>query len=223
MYRRRRITVGALGLFVLAVIVIGVVLLVQTLGQSSDEPAPVAQVTATAEPTAPMPSGDAASGMCPPEAIAVGAATDEESYDPGATATLELVVKNNHDSACMIAVGTGQQTFSVRQDGNTVWSSEYCADPAADGDAADTQVVFAGGMEKRSALTWTIEPVDESCNRHGGEFAGGTYQLVTELGGTQSPPVDFEITAPEPTASPSEEPAEAPVESEEPAEAPSDG
>lgn len=206
-YRRRRLTVGILAALILAVIVVSLVVIVQALREPSEEP--VAAPTETAEPTAPMPSGDDASGKCPTEAIAVSAETDAESYEPGSTATLELVVTNTHDAACIISVGTAEQTFSVRRDGETVWSSDYCADPEADGDAAEAEVVFAAGSEKRSALTWNMERVDSDCNRMAEGFEGGTYELVTELGDSKSEPVAFEIVVPEPTEEESseEEPA----------------
>lgn len=207
-YRRRRMTVAVLGLIILAVVVGATIVIVQALRSPSEDPAPVAEPTETAEPTAPMPTGDDASGACPTEAVTVGAATNEKSYDPGASATLELIVTNTHDVACRIAVGTSEQTFTVRKDGETVWSSEYCADPEADGDAAEAEVVFAAGSEKRAALKWTVEPVDKNCNRMAEGFEGGKYELVTSLGETESEPVEFEITAPEPTEEPSEESAE---------------
>lgn len=205
--------VGALALAVVAAAVVGSILLVQSIAdlRAAGDAEPVAGPTATAEPTAPVPTGDAASGACPTEAVAVGAAVEKESYELGDSALLELVVRNTHDAACMIPVGTSLQTFEVRKDGDTVWSSEYCADPEADGDAADASIVFAPGAEKRSALRWTIEPVTEDCRRSDEAFEGGTYELVTMLDETESAPAEFEIEVPDP---PSEEPADEPESGE---------
>ncbi|GAA4284685.1 hypothetical protein GCM10022261_22160 [Brevibacterium daeguense] len=209
MYRRRRLVVGALALAVAAAAVVGIILLVQAVGDlaTAGDADPVAAPTESAEPTAPVPTGDAASGACPPEAVVVGAAVEKKSFEPGDSALLELVVKNTHHAACMIPVGTSLQTFEVRRDGDTVWSSEYCADPEADADAAEASIVFAPGAEKRSALRWTIEPVTEDCRRSDEALAGGKYQLVTKLGEAESTPAEFEIDVPEP---PSEPPSEEP-------------
>jgi hypothetical protein len=217
-YRRRRLVAGTLALALVAAVAVGIILLVQTIGGlvTAEDAEPVAGPTETAEPTAPVPTGDAASGECPPEAVTVSAAVDEKSFEVGDTARFELMVQNTHHAACMIAVGTSLQTFEVRKDGDTVWSSAYCADPGADGDAADASIVFAPGAEKRSVLSWKIEPVTQDCKRSDQAFAGGKYELVTKLGDAESAPAGFEIRVPEPP--PEESPSEAPsgASSEEP-------
>lgn len=198
MYRRRRITVGVFAIAILAIAVVGVLLIVQAVRQAEPSEPVAVEETPTAEPTAPLPTGEAASGACPTEAVQVGADVEEESYEPGDTAQLTIVVTNSHSAACMIEVGADSQTFLVRQGDETVWSSDYCR---MDGDAGESALVFAAGAEKRASLGWTIEPVDENCNRGGPAFEGGTYELVTKLGDLESEPVEFEIDVPEPEPS----------------------
>lgn len=202
-YRRRRIVVGVLALIVVCLLVLGVVLMVKAVQKvrqdSRDKAAAEAAAAQSPEPTLPAPTGDEASGACPADAVEIIAGTDADSYDPGASATLELTVKNNNDVACAISVGPEHQVFEIRQDGKTQWSSEYCT---PDEKAADEDVrVFAPGTERKSTLKWQMIPTDKNCNRTADSFSAGDYELVTKLGEVESKPAKFSVKEPEPEKS----------------------
>ncbi|MBU8579067.1 hypothetical protein [Brevibacterium luteolum] len=208
-YRRRRIVVGVLALIVVCLLVLGIVLMVKAIQKvrqdSRDQAAAEAAAAQSPEPTLPAPIGDEASGACPADAVEIIAGTDEGSYAPGASATLELTVKNNHDVACAISVGPEHQVFEIRQDGKTQWSTEYCT---PGGDEADEDVrVFAPGTERKSTLKWQMTPTDKNCNRTGDSFEAGEYELVTKLGEVESKPARFTVEelSPEPTEKPEDE------------------
>ncbi|MGJ7539976.1 hypothetical protein ACSFCK_06820 [Brevibacterium luteolum] len=205
-YRRRRIVVGVLALIVVCLLVLGIVLMVKAIQKvrqdSRDQAAAEATAAQSPEPTLPAPTGDEASGACPVDAVEIIAGTDEEFYAPGASATLELTVKNNHDVACAISVGPEHQVFEIRQGGKTQWSTEYCT---PGGDEADEDVrVFAPDTERKSTLKWQMIPTDKNCNRTGDSFKAGEYELVTKLGEVESKPARF--TVEEPSPEPTEKP-----------------
>lgn len=164
---------------------------VRAAGEGSTEMNAAPTEAVTEDPAAPAPAESEASGMCPTDEVSLSGRPDKESYAHDATVTFEYIVKNEHSAACRIAVGTNQQEYMVKHDGKVVWTTRYCADPAADGDAADVEQVFAAGSEKRSSLQWNRIPVDENCNRTADTFEPGDYQLVVKLGDTESEAVDF--------------------------------
>lgn len=221
MYRRRRITVFVLALIVVALLVLGVTLMVKAIGKVREQASQPAPVEAVAEPTAPGPEGDAASGNCPAGEVGVKAAVNAEEFPKGEKPQFTIEVTNGHDADCLIDVGTSQQEFVVRHDGDTVWSSEYCR---SEDDDAESRIVFTAGESKKTTFTWNRIPVDDSCRQVGDDFSAGDYEVVVKLGDQESEPVPFVLqdadkgAGSEDDESASPEPADEPEESVEPAE-----
>ncbi len=189
-YRRRRLTLAVLSLVVLSMLVLGVVGIVNAIGGGKSEAAAKGTVTQTPTPTAPVPDETAASGRCPEEAVAISAETDKKSYEEDAEPKFKLKIANNHTVTCLIEVGTKNQEFLVKRDGDVVWSSKFCA---VDDENAEVSTEFAPQTEKVAQLKWNRIPVDKNCNREKKAFEPGQYELVVKLGDKESKPVAFEL------------------------------
>ena len=213
-YRRRRITVLGLAVVVLALFTVGIVLLAQGLTKNTAGPGePQAQAEsgneqgqdgsqdgadasgesagAGEEPAGPGP--DEASGKCPTEAVEISAKTDKPRYKPNSVIKLELGVTNKHNASCAIDVGPQKQTFTVKKDKDTVWSSAFCVS----GQQKDQTQVFVSGANKKSVLPWDMIPTDDKCNRTKDTLDPGEYTLVTKLGDIESQPAKFVVEKPE--------------------------
>lgn len=215
MYRRRRITVSILAVLTAGLLVLGVVLLTHAVQSIREDLANPAPAPTTAEPTAPGPEGDAGSGACPPDVISVAAATDEPEYESGQKPELTIEVTNGQSADCVIDVGEAQQEFIIERDGDTVWSSRYCATTGEDDDAASNPMVFAAESSKKASLTWPRVPVDDGCKQTGDAFPAGDYELIVALGETTSEPVPFTLL-PDPEAEASEKAKKEKADAEEP-------
>lgn len=218
-YRRRRITVLGLAVVVLALFTVGIVLLAQGLTKNTAGPGePQAQAESGNEqgqggqegesdgsgesgesgesggsgdqPAGPGP--DESSGKCPTEAVEISAKTDKPSYKPNSVIKLELGVTNKHNASCAIDVGPQKQTFTVKKDKDTVWSSAFCVS----GQQKDQTQVFVSGANKKSVLPWDMIPTDDKCNRTNDTLDPGEYTLVTKLGDIESQPAKFVVEKP---------------------------
>lgn len=218
-YRRRRITVLGLAVVVLALFTVGIVLLAQGLTKNTAGPEePQVQTQSGDEQgngrqqgesgdfggsgeagesggsgeSAEQPAGlgpDETSGKCPTEAVEVSAKTDKPSYKPNSVIKLELGVTNKHKASCAIDVGPQQQTFTVKKDKATVWSSAFCVS----GKQKEQTQVFVSGAKKKSVLPWDMIPTDDKCNRTKDTLDPGEYTLVTKLGDIESQPAKFVV------------------------------
>ena len=193
MYRRRRITVGILAIIVAAVLVLGIILMVKAVqGIREDMAAPAPEPTTT-EAVAPGPEASEGSGACPPDSVRVAASTDEDEYEDGEEPELTIEVTNGHDADCIIDVGEAHQEFVIERDGDTVWSSRYCAATGEDDEAATNPLVFPAQSSKKASLTWPRIPVDDECRQTDDSFPDGEYALVVKLGETESEPARFSL------------------------------
>ena len=207
-YRRRRITVLGLSVVVLALFTVGIVLLAQGLTKNTAGPGePQVQAgsgneqggagesdgTDGAGGESAEPGPDEASGKCPTEAVEISAKTDKPSYKPNSVIKLELGVTNKHNASCAIDVGPQKQTFTVKKDKDTVWSSAFCVS----GKQKDQTQVFVAGANKKSVLPWDMIPTDDKCNRTKDTLDPGEYTLVTKLGDIESQPAKFVVEKPE--------------------------
>lgn len=178
---------------VVALFVVGISLLVSGLKHQGDAtansaaPAPADSETGT--PQAPGPKGDQAKGMCDKSKVAVGASTDQKTYEPGDKVKLTLNVMNRSSQSCNISAGPKQQEFVIKQGDKTLWSSKYCQS----GSAKDATVQFAANSSKPSNLTWDMVPADKNCKPTADALKAGTYQLVTKLGDISSSPAEFRV------------------------------
>ena len=213
-YRRRRITVLGLSVVVLALFTVGIVLLAQGLTKNTAGPGePQVQAGSGGEQgqdgsqggagesdgydgaggESAEPGPDEASGKCPTEAVEISAKTDKPSYKPNSVIKLELGVTNKHNASCAIDVGPQKQTFTVKKDKDTVWSSAFCVS----GKQKDQTQVFVAGANKKSVLPWDMIPTDDKCNRTKDTLDPGEYTLVTKLGDVESQPAKFVVEKPE--------------------------
>src|SRR5699024_4839810 len=156
-----------------------------------DEGETSAEETQTETTTsAPVPDEKAASGKCPEDKIALKAEVDPKSVEDGEEPEFGMVVENNHTVTCLIDVGTKEQEFVVKKDGDVVWSSKYCAAPKDEN--AEVSTEFAPQSEKTAKLKWNRIQVDKNCNRTDEDFAPGKYDLIVKLDDRASEPTTFE-------------------------------
>src|SRR5699024_9709695 len=101
-----------------------------------------------------------------------------------------IVVENNHTVTCLIDVGTKEQEFVVKKDGDVVWSSKYCAAPKDEN--AEVSTEFAPQSEKTAKLKWNRIQVDKNCNRTDEDVAPGKYDLIGKLEERASEPTTLE-------------------------------
>lgn len=191
-YRRRRYMLLLASLVVIALLVLGIVGIVKGLGGGGDEK-PAAEDTPSASPTsaAPVPDKKAASGKCPVDKVGLKAKVDKKSFKDEAKPKFKMVIENKHTATCLIDVGTKEQEFLVKKNGDVVWSSKFCA---ADKDEnAEVSTEFAPESEKSAQFEWNRVQVDKNCNRTNKEFGPGDYELVVKLGDEKSKPAKFEL------------------------------
>src|SRR5699024_1251705 len=130
---------------------------------------------------------------CPPECVRGAASTVEDEYEDGEEPELTIEVTNGHDADCLIDVGEAQQEFVIERDGDTVWSSRYCAATGEDDEAASNPLVFPAQSSKKASLTWPRVPVDDDCRQTDEAFPAGDYALIVKLGEAESEPATFTL------------------------------
>lgn len=145
--------------------------------------APTASSAATAQPSSTP--GD----TCGPSAVTLRAETDRESYAPGETPVLYLLVSNESDTPCTVNVGTSQMEFVLTLDDERVFSSTDCQDGSQ-----DLEMTIEPGGEERATFEWARNRTVPGCEAVGEEAAEGTYSLVTRLGARSSDPVTFTLS-----------------------------
>lgn len=184
---------GVLAIVVIGLLILGIVLMVKAIqGIRDDLSAPAPEPTTT-QPTAPGPADGEGSGTCPTDSVQVEASTDEDEYDIDEEPQLTIEVTNGHDADCLIDVGEAQQEFVIERDGDTVWSSRYCAATSEDDEAASNPLVFPAQSSKKASLTWPRIPVDDNCRQTDEAFPGGDYALIVKLGEAESEPATFTL------------------------------
>lgn len=184
---------GVLAIVVIGLVILGIVLMVKAIqGIRDDLSAPAPEPTTT-QPTAPGPADGEGSGTCPTDSVQVEASTDEDEYDIDEEPQLTIEVTNGHDADCLIDVGEAQQEFVIERDGDTVWSSRYCAATSEDDEAASNPLVFPAQSSKKASLTWPRIPVDDNCRQTDEAFPAGDYALIVKLGEAESEPATFTL------------------------------
>jgi hypothetical protein len=143
--------------------------------------------------TSSAPSGGAPDGGAP---AAVDFCTDDDmQLTPairkitGGTYLYEmtLTIKNISTRSCKRDVGTDPQELHVVQNGQTVWSSDYCQYAHGQRDVR----TFGPGIESQFTRGWD-GTVGQGCTNTTAAPAG-TYQLVAKLDAKVSAPVTFTI------------------------------
>jgi hypothetical protein len=149
----------------------------------SSSPAPTPATTPTSQPSA-----SAAGDACATAAVVIRAETDKESYGPDELPVLDLVVRNEGEIPCVVNVGTSQMEFVLTLDDERVFSSTDCQDGSQ-----DLERTLAPDGEERASFEWARNRTVPGCTAVDGDPAGGTYTLVTRLGGRSSSPVTFTL------------------------------
>ncbi len=130
--------------------------------------------------------------------VAVDFCTDDEmrltpaiKKITGGTYAYEMIltIKNISSRSCMRDVGTDPQELHVVQNGQTVWSSDYCQYAHGQRDVR----TFGPGIESQFTRGWD-GTVGQACTNPT-PAAAGTYQLVAKLDTKVSAPVTFTIPA----------------------------
>lgn len=222
-YRRRRLIVLVLALLVVAALAVGAAVLTGLFNREPEpaagtSPDPVASPTTTTEPDAvpsptptaatsspgatpssstpptpattptSQPSASATGDACGTDTVVVEAETDRESYGPDELPVLDLVVRNEGETPCVLNVGTSQMEFVLTLDDERVFSSTDCQDGSQ-----DLERILAPDGEERAPFEWTRNRTVPGCTAVDEDPAGGTYTLVTRLGGRSSSPVTFTL------------------------------
>lgn len=155
-------------------------------------PTTTPSATATPSVTATPPSTPSATGRpdgtCAASDVVVEAATDQETYTPGALPVLSLLVRNEGEQDCTVNVGTSQMEFVLTLDDEQVFSSAHCQR-----ESADLEQDIAPGSEERATFEWNRNRTVPGCEAVEGDPAPGTYTLTTRLGGRSSEPVTFTL------------------------------
>lgn len=217
-YRRRRVAVAVLALVVIVALGIVIAVIAGLLGRAgnangaaapsstapSSAPSASPSVTSTTTPPAtPSPTGAPSAtatpsstpsatgrpdGACAASDVVVEAATDQETYTPGALPVLSLLVRNEGEQDCTVNVGTSQMEFVLTLDDEQVFSSAHCQR-----ESADLEQDIAPGSEERATFEWNRNRTVPGCEAVEGDPAPGTYTLTTRLGGRSSEPVTFTL------------------------------
>lgn len=209
-YRRRRLTLAVLVIFVAALLWWLTSLAVDALfedeepggqgaSQSEDDAdSGSGEENGSAAPTdsssADQPgSGESASpdeetegtGQCAPEDIEVRASTGADSYSRTDAPLLIMEVENTSSSDCTVDLGTGAQEFSLEHENQQIFSTAQCA-----GDETTLETDLEPGDVESSHLTWPLSDSSEDCSEPA-DVPSGEYELTVDLDGNRSEPASF--------------------------------
>jgi hypothetical protein len=148
------------------------------------EPSATAAVDPTAEPTAP-PGPE----LCPDDALEVTATADAASYPVGATARLELTVRNTGAVPCRRAVGQGAVELVVTSGEDRIWSSDDCA-PGGD----EGEVVLEPDAVETARASWATVRSAPECPPDQPQAAPGTYRVTARVGELRVPGAVFTVS-----------------------------
>lgn len=140
---------------------------------SSAATAPAASAAPTAAPTV----STVAVAICPPEALAVEALVDDDSYDVGSSPKLSLRVTNKGTAACTRDLGQAAIELLVFSGSDRIWSSDDCA-PGGPKDVATLQ---PGEAVTRRA-TWSGTRSLPGCEGSKAQAQAGTYRVTGRIG-----------------------------------------
>lgn len=141
-FRRRRITVAASFLVLLAVI-LTVWTRVSGAGVPADamasSPAPASGVSSSASSAGTPVASSAASdssgvAVCASSDLSVVAVTDKTTYAAGEKPVLTIRLSNMGSSPCVVNVGSSQLALVITSGSSTIWRSADCAKGSADTD-----------------------------------------------------------------------------------------
>ncbi len=146
---------------------------------------PKPSTSPSAKPTTPAPAAPAA---CADGALKLTSSTDADSYVPGATPKITLVIKNSAASPCRRDLGAGAVELLVFSGEDRVWSSDDC-NPST---ATAVTVLGAGGTQA-VVKTWPGVRSAPGCAGSKDTAKAGTYRVVARLGSLRAEGVIFRL------------------------------
>lgn len=189
-YRRRRIAALVAGLVAVALMVAGVLYVVEhvgawfrtTLGGTAAPPSPT---PSDAPSTAPAGIPD-----CAPPTLAVTITADQQDVATGTPATFTVTITNGGNVECVVDAGDLSREVVIVSGSDRIWSSKDCA-PA---DAPDRVLLLAAGAADETKLVWNQARSAEGCPGGLPAPQPGTYQATVTLAGASSGPAVFRLT-----------------------------
>lgn len=185
-YRRRRLTVLALAVLVVAAMVatgFWVASLFRPGQEASAEvPGPAVPSSLAASPAASATAG------CGESDVVVRAETDAAAYGSGENPTLILEVANEGESPCEVNVGTDAMEFLVTSGDDRIFSSKDCQV-----DAEPMLMTINPGKSEQARFTWERNRTAPGCTSVEANPQPGTYVLVTKLDKKSSKKAVFEL------------------------------
>lgn len=167
-YWRRR----AIVLVVLALLIAGIVTLVNAIFAGGGSPTATSTDAAT----------PAAITTCDAKDISLTANTDQDSYAKGEKPQLTMTITNTGTTTCTFEVGSDKQKFVITSGADAIWDSSVCQTAAE----PFTQQFDPGQSVTTNPLQWGRARSD-SCTAGTPAVAGGaSYQLSVLLGDVQS-------------------------------------
>jgi hypothetical protein len=144
----------------------------------------------TPQPTRREPHGHAGrAGALPDDALEVTATADAASYAVGATARLELSVRNTGTVPCLRALGQGAVELTVTSGADRIWSSDDCAPGGEPG-----EVLLEPGAVETARASWTTVRSAPECPPDQAQAQPGTYRVTARVGELRVPGASFTIT-----------------------------
>lgn len=207
-YRRRRLTLAVLVIFVAALLWWLTSLAVDALfedeepggagssqgGEATSQPSEAAGTGSEGGEGSNEPgSGESGSpdeqteetGSCAPEDIEVRASTGEDSYSRTEAPLLIMEVENTSSSDCTVDLGTGAQEFSLEHANQQIFTTAQCGR-----DTTTLETELEPGDVESSHLTWPLSDSSQDCSEPA-EVPSGEYELTVDLDGSRSEPVTF--------------------------------
>lgn len=208
MYRRRRLTLAVLVIFVAALLWWLTSLAVDALfedeepggagtsqgGEATSQPSEGAGTGSEGGEGSGEPgSGESGSpdeqteetGQCAPEDIEVRASTGADSYSRTDAPLLIMEVENTSSSDCTVDLGTGAQEFSLEHANQQIFTTAQCG-----GDTTTLETELEPGDVESSHLTWPLSDSSKDCSEPA-DVPSGEYELTVDLDGSRSEPVTF--------------------------------
>jgi hypothetical protein len=146
---------------------------------------PAAPATSASAPAPdPTPSGEAPVAPCTTSDIAVLANTDKDAYGAGELPQLSITLTNNGEAACLINVGTSQQSFVISSGSDIWWRSTDCQT-----ESSDQVVQLAAGQTVSSVTPLAWDRTRSSVDTCGGDrptAQPGYYNLSVSIGGIEA-------------------------------------
>lgn len=131
----------------------------------------------TSTPTPAPTAAPAAVGLCPDAALSLTTTTDSETYAPGATPKITMVVKNTSATACRRDLGAGVVELLVTSGSDRIWSSDDC-NPSK----ASALTTLAAGATQAIVRTWPGVRSRPGCQGAKETAKAGTYRVAGRVG-----------------------------------------